>query len=463
MKQYMKTFGIIFTLIFAQTLFAQQAYIKVGDARAKKSNLAFPYFNNQGSNNSGAATGASADVYTTAVRDLEMSTYFQMVSNSAFLEDPAKTGIKPQPGLANGFKFEPLKTIGAEFLIRGGVEITGSELTLEMFLYHVSESKLVVGKRYKAPVKQAKQIGHTLANDVLEALTGVRGPFLSRIVATSDRGETGIKEVVAMNWDGSEFEKLSNHNSIVVSPNWSHDAKKIAYSVFTKFIKKDGSSMSNVSLYVLDLATNKRILTSYRPGQNSGAVFSPDGKSIYLGMSMGSGSADIYKINLAGDILTRLTKGPAGAINVEPSLNPEGTKVAFSSERGGRPMIYVMNSDGSGIKRLTFQGEYNSSPSWSPDGKKIAFAGQDQGNFDVFVMDADGSNIVRVTSAKKANGRPAHNEDPSFSPDSRFVVYTSNRTGKNQIYISNIDGTEERRVTNDSYNYYKPKWSKNIE
>ena len=221
--------------------------------------------------------------------------------------------------------------------------------------------------------------------------------------------------------------------------------------------------MSNVSMYVLDVASGKRALTSYRPGQNSGAAFSPDGKSIYLGMSMGSGAADIYKISMSGDVITRLTKGPAGAINVEPTLNPDGQKIAFSSERGGRPMIYSMNSDGSGIKRLTFDGVYNSSPSWSADGKKIAFAGQDNDHFDIFVMNADGTNIVRVTSAKKANGKAAHNEDPSFSPDSRFVVYTSNRTGKNQIYVSTIDGSEERRVTNDSYNYYKPKWSKNIE
>lgn len=465
MKKKLGLFLILFVsqMFASQAAWAQQSYIKIGEAKAKKSNLAFPYFNNQGSNNAGSTTGAAAEIYTTAVKDLELSTYFQMVSNSAYLEDPAKTAIKPQPGLANGFKFEPLKTIGAEFLVRGGYEVVGGEMTLEMFLYHVGETKLIVGKRYKASAKQAKQIGHTLANDILEALTGVRGPFLSRIVASSDRGENGHKEIVALNWDGSELEKLSNHNSIAVSPNWSPDGKKIAYSVFATFIKKDGSQTKNMSLYVLDLQTNKRVLTSYRPGHNSGAVFSPDGKSIYLGMSLGSGASDIYRIGLTGDIITRLTKGPAGAINVEPSLNPEGTKVAFSSERGGRPMIYTMNSDGSNPKRLTFDGEYNSSPSWSPDGKKIAFAGQDKDHFDVFVMNADGTNIVRITSAKKANGRFAHNEDPSFSPDSRFVVYTSNRTGKNQIYISNLDGTEERRVTNDSYNYYKPKWSKNIE
>lgn len=459
MMRYLFSFILLFSFISK----AEQSYIKVGEAKDKKSVLAFPYFNNLGSNTSGATTAAAADIYNLAKKDLELSTYFQMMSKDAFLEDPAKTNIKPAPKETNGFKFEPLKTAGAEFLIRTGYSVINNEITLEMFLYHVPQGKLVIGKRYKSELKQSRKIAHTLANDVLEALTGVRGPFMSKIVTSSDRAGGPSKEAFIMNWDGTDVEKITNHHSSVISPNWSPDGKKVAYSVFTTFIRKKSSPLTNVSLYVYDLTTGKRTLTSYRPGVNSGATFSPDGKFIYLGMSLASGAADIYKINLSGDIILRLTKGPAGAINVEPSLNPDGSKVAFSSERGGRPMIYVMNTDGSNVKRLTFNGVYNSSPSWSPDGKKIAFAGQAEDHFDIFVMNVDGSGLMRVTSAKKANGHGAHNEDPSFSPDSRYLVYTSNRTGKNQIYISTVDGTEERRVTNDSYNYYKPKWSRNLE
>ena len=442
---------------------ADQAYIKVGDAKLKKSNLAFPFFNNLGANNTGAATAAASEIFTTAKKDLELSTYFQLIAKEAFLEDPAKTSLKPAPADPYGFKFEPLKTIDAEFLIRSGYSVVGKEVTVEMYLYHVNEAKLIVGKRYKSGLTKSIQIGHTLANDVIEALTGLRAPFMSKIVASFDGGAGGSKEIVTMNWDGSEFEQITSHKSIAVSPSWSHDGKKIAYSVFTTIYKKSGGTLSNVSLYVLDLITSKRVLTSFRPGVNSGGIFSKDDKSIFLGMSLGSGSADIYKIDLKGDVEHRLTNGPAGAINVEPTLSPDGTKIAFSSERGGRPMIYVMNTDGTNIKRLTYKGTYNSSPAWSPDGQKIAFAGQDKSNFDIFVMNADGSNLSRVTSATRANGKAAHNEDPSFSPDSRYLVYTSDRTGKNQIYVSSVDGTEERRVTNDSKNYYRPKWSVNLE
>jgi TolB protein len=126
-------------------------------------------------------------------------------------------------------------------------------------------------------------------------------------------------------------------------------------------------------------------------------------------------------------------------------------------------MIYVMGIDGSNPTRVTFAGKYNATPAWSPDGKKLAFAGWSDDHFDIFTMNADGTDMIRITSAKKPNGKWAQNEDPVFSADGRLLMYTSNRTGTSQLYISNLDGSEERRITNDNHNYFKPKWSKNIE
>lgn len=442
---------------------ANQAYIKVGEARSKKSVMAFPIFINLGATDTGTAASSIGQIYSLTKKNLDLTTYFSLLSNDAYLEDLTKKSLKPVSEEATGFNFEPLKTIGTEFLVRTGYSVVKNEISVEMYLYHIPESKLVMGKRYRSTIENTAKIANMLSNDIIEALTGMKAPFLSKIVATYSKSTGGPKEVIQMSWDGTEAEQLTNHQSIALSPSWSPDAKKIAYSVHSKLIKNRDEVMSNVSLYVLDLTTRKRVLTSFRPGVNSGAIFSKDGQFIYLGMSHGKGSADIYKINLKGEVIKQLTQGPAGAINVEPTLSPDGNQIAFSSERGGRPMIYVMSSDGTNVKRLTFKGSFNSSPSWSPDGKKIAFAGQDNSNFDIFVMDTDGSNIRRLTSAKKPNGKPANNEDPSFSPDGRYLVYTSDRSGKNQIYISTLDGSEERRVTNDSHNYYRPKWSVNLE
>ncbi len=453
----MKNLALLFSILTFSSISFAQTYIKVGDAQAKKSNLAFPVMNQLNATKTGNHVKLAAQVHSTASKDLELSTYFNIMKAGAFLEDTTTTSIKSKTLDANGFKFDSWKTIGAEFLIRSSFALVGDEVSVEMYLYHIGEARAVVGKKYSAKSSKTVELGHSLANDVLEALTGRRGVFLSKIVATTDR--TGYKEVITMDWDGNDFKTVTKDRSVAIAPNWSPDGKKLLYSIYTRRV---GSAQMNLTLFQHDLNSGKRSIISNRNGLNQGASYSPDGKNIYLTISQG-GSPDLYKLNLKGDIVTRLTKGPAGAMNVEAAVSDDGAKIAFSSDRGGNPSIYVMSSDGGNVKRLTFQGKYNSTPTWSPDGKKIAFASQIENYFDIFIMDSDGTNLRRITTATKPNGKRASNEDPSFSPDGRFVVFTSNRTGTFQIFVSSVDGNEERRVTHDSYNYYKPKWSNNLE
>lgn len=457
-QKYLMTLTALIT-VYGTHASAQQAYIKIGEAQSKKSNLAFPAMNQTNSSKNSNHIKLASEIHTVAKKDLELSTYFNMISPEAFLEDTSKISIKSKAIEPTGFTFDKWKTISAEFLIRSSFSIIGDEINVEMYLYQVNEGKTVVGKKYKGKSNQTTQIGHTLANDVLEALTGQRGSFLSKIVATTDR--SGHKEVITMNWDGTDQDIITRDRSIAISPNWSPDGKKLLYSIYTRKAK---SAQQNLTLFEHNLSSNKRTIISNRNGLNSGGSYSPDGKYIYLTISQG-GSPDIYKLNLSGDIVKRLTNGPSGAMNVEAALSKDGSQIAFSSDRGGNPAIYTMTVNGDSVKRLTFEkdGKYNSTPSWSPDGQKIAFASQIGKYFDIFIMNSDGSDLRRLTTAYKANGSRASNEDPTFSPDGRFVAFTSNRTGKFQLYVISVDGKEERRVTQDSYNYYKPKWSNNLD
>ncbi len=431
-------------------------FINVGEAKVKRSLMALTpllFLGTPSTDSSIKRVGT--DLFNTALNDLDVSGYFQFINQSAYLEDTSAVGLKPAPGEPNGFSFAKWKQIGTEFLVRGGYRVVKDQVTFEVFVYHVPQAKLILGKEYQGTSKSARQMAHTFANDLVEALTGKKGYFLTKIAVTSDKAGNQWKEVYVMDWDGNNGKRITTHQSITLSPAWSPDGKTVAYTAYAMHPK---AKTRNADLFLYEIFTGKRFLLSSRPGINSGACYEPTGKLIYLTISQG-GNPDIFSMNIDGENLKRVTNGPNGAMNVEPAISPDGKKIAFSSDRSGRPMIYIMNIDGSNIKRVTFAGKYNASPSWSPDGKKLSFAGWDAEHFDIFIMSSDGTNMERLTQAKKANGKWANNEDPTFSPDGRQIMFISDRTGKKQIYIVNADGTNERRITADNSNYFKPKWS----
>lgn len=434
-------------------------YIKIGQANLKKSLMAIPSFQFAGSPGT-AKNGMAAgkELFDTFRNDMDASGYFELQKPEAFLEDVSKVGLKPAPGEPGGFSFSSWKQIGTEFLVRVGYRVNGSEMSVDTYLYHVPQAKLVIGKSYSGKTSDVRTIAHTFANDVIKALTGLKGVFLSNIVVSrSTRPQE--KEIFIMDWDGANPRQVTRHNTIAQSPTWSFDGRKIAYSAFTYHPRE---KTRNLDLFIYDVTTGKRSVVSYQRGINSGASFMPDNRNLLLTIS-NAGNPDIYKMSIDGLNKTRITASRPGEMNVEPAISPDGRKIAFSSTRSGRPHIYVMNADGSNPQRLTLAGVYNSTPAWSPDGKRIAFAGFDSDHFDIFVMDSDGTNMVRITSAKKPNGKMANNEDPTFSPDGRLVLFRSDRTGKYQLYVATVDGESERRITFDNHEYFKPRWSPEVD
>lgn len=451
--------GLLFVLSCDFATAQGKVYIDVGDAKVRKSLLALPNFQYTGSNKSSDNLSDVQDLFNVIRADLETTGLFTMIKPEAFLEDTDTVGLKPAPGEPNGFNFNNWKTIGTEFLIRGGAQKDGANLTLEVYAYYVPQGKLVLGKRYSGPTSHLRKLGHTFANDLVKELTGKESFLLHRIVATVDKGPRTHREIFTMDWDSHNKKQISKHNSIAISPAWSPNGKYIAYTAFITRKIGSGPKKKNPDMFVYEVDSGKRWLVSYRDGMNSGAEFFPDNQHLLVTLTEGPG-ANIYKIDRSGKNKTRITSGTGRAMNVEPAISPDGRKIAFSSDRSGKPMIYVMNVDGSGVRRLTFAGHYNSTPSWSPDGKKLAFAGFDRNknNFDIFLVNVDGTGLERLTSAKKANGKWSNNEEPSFSPDGRHVMFISDRTGPRQIYMVNSDGSNERRITYDDLYYAKPKW-----
>ena len=83
--------------------------------------------------------------------------------------------------------------------------------------------------------------------------------------------------------------------------------------------------------------------------------------------------------------ITRLTNN--SSYDYSPFWSPDGTKIAFTSDRDGYEEIYTMNVDGTNQTNISNNNSYEYTPSWSPDGSKIEFNSDRDGNFEIYVMD----------------------------------------------------------------------------
>jgi TolB protein len=122
------------------------------------------------------------------------------------------------------------------------------------------------------------------------------------------------------------------------------------------------------------------------------------------------------------------------------------------SDRTGSPQIYVMNADGSGQRRLSFDGAYNTAPAWSPDGRWIAYETRVGGQFDIWLIDPEGRTNVPVVT------NPRSDEAPSWAPDSRKIAFHSQRRGKADVYVVDLDGENPRRLTEAAGDDTHPCW-----
>ncbi|NIN72604.1 MAG: hypothetical protein GTO46_11925 [Gemmatimonadetes bacterium] len=151
---------------------------------------------------------------------------------------------------------------------------------------------------------------------------------------------------------------------------------------------------------------------------------------------------EIYIINPDGTGERRLTYSGDGKNSNIPQWSPDGTLIAFASNRednDGRSSIYVMDGDGANVRRLTQVGSRDYFPRWSPDGTKIAFMSSRDGDAEIYLMSPDGSDLQKLTDNE------AFDAAFSWSPDGRLVL-TSERDGTAMIYIMDSDGSDVRAI-----------------
>lgn len=257
---------------------------------------------------------------------------------------------------------------------------------------------------------------------------------------------------------------------------FSRDGRRITFQS-----TRDGRSCDQQYIMNVDGTDMHRVSTG--GGKTTCGWFLNDGKRLFFGSTHLADTAcpprpdpskgyvwgidpfDIFTVNSDGTGMKRLTN--FNTYTAEGVLSPDGRTIVFTSLKDGDLDIYTMNIDGTNLKQLTHQIGYDGGPWWSPDGRKIAYRAYHPtdpkeladyrdllarrmvrpSKMELWVMNADGSDQHQITHLGGANF------GPSWTRDGKQLIFSSNykepRSGNFDLYLVNLDGTGLTQITTD--------------
>jgi WD40-like Beta Propeller Repeat len=260
--------------------------------------------------------------------------------------------------------------------------------------------------------------------------------------------EVGVQPATA-NPDGSDFTLLNPSLPLDLDCGfWSPDA--------TRLLCHSGGAIhaADAGLYTVrssDAGDLVRVTATPDGFQDSMRGYSPDGSCILFNRVDSNDQGSLFAVNPDGSGSLQLNPSGLPVVATDSELSadwsPDGSQVAFAATwrtgHGRGTSLYIVNSDGTGVRQVTPSGVGSLSVQWSPDGQLIAFTGKLRANPQVWVVHPDGTGLQEITSGSDGS----ISEFPEWSPDSTKLLFERTTKHGEAIWIVNSDGTGPYRLT----------------
>ena len=377
--------------------------------------------------------------------DLDFEREFRMVARDTYESVPPARSLTDLP-------LDAWRELGADGIVSCSVERVGNDqLRLTARLFNARSMASAFGVEYTGSLGNVRTYAHQLSDEIHRHQRGLRGVARSKIAFISDRDSESMlglvenratKEVYFADYDGANVRRVTISRTLNNNPAWSPDGRAIAYTAWRPYMDV---LVSHIYQGRLESPASGTPDT-----QNWLPAWSPDGTQLAF-TSNRDGQPELYVINADGSGLRRLTNHPG--IDTSPTWSPQGHQLAFVSDRTGSPQLYVVGADGTGLRRLTFESHCDR-PTWSPAPyNEIAYSSQTGPGHDIKVLDLATNEVRQLTFGLGTN------ESPSYSPNGRHVAFSSTRgSGKKQVWVIGRDGRGLRRITSVGNNEM-PSWS----
>jgi Tol biopolymer transport system component len=317
-----------------------------------------------------------------------------------------------------------------------------------------------------------------------------------------DASWAGPRRIWVVDAQGHNPQQITSDSSEAVDhlePNWSPDGKNVVFQNLerTKFSVK----VANVATHTINVLTDGRFhdlnpvwsrsgkyiyfssdrgggLNVWRigvsgtgqpasapqqvtmgSGQDIQLVIAPSGKQ--LAFSILRQNADLWRLPVSQQ--TGMSTGDPGEVlastreDSRGSWSPDGTQIAFNSDRSGDMNIYVHSLLDGSNRQITKGPGGDFQPQWSPNSKRLVFFSSRAGNADIWLTDLATNSLQQLTSD------PALEINPFFSPDGANIAFQSDRSGRLEVWVMNSDGSNQRQLSKIGVTGHFLRWSRDGE
>jgi TolB protein len=437
LRNYVLIFLLVANLV-SGIAFSQTTRIDITDGQVARIPIAIADFTGP----DGTTTPEGRQISKIISDDLQNSGLFEPVDSAAFINPPSSPDITP-----NFANWSPL---GVEGLLVGSAYFDSENtLQLEFKLWDVVTQKALTEGGGSADPAGLRRIAHKVADFVYVEFTGDKKYFDTKIVYISESGpqDKRVKRLAIMDQDGHNHRFLTSGRDLVLTPRFSPTAHEIAYLNYFN---------DEPNIYLFEVATGRTEKLGSFPGMTFAPRFHPDGNKLIMSLAQ-DGATNIFEM----DLLSRTTRQLTNTIHIDtaPSYSPDGKKIVFESDRdGGRQQLFIMDSDGRNVKRISYNKGRYATPVWSPRGDVIAFTKMLAGEFFIGIMRTDGT-------AERLLARGFLVEAPTWAPNGRVLMYykqdrfeQDGSGGNTRLYKVDITGFNES-IMNTPADASDPAWS----
>lgn len=300
------------------------------------------------------------------------------------------------------------------------------------------------------------------ASDVIhKVFSGTEGIATTHLLYTVKRTLEGTKtlsEVWEIDYDGENPRQITQESSLCVTPAYIPPKPGFLAGGFLYV----SYALGQPKIYVSSLKNGKKSRLTTLPGNQLMPAISRQRDKVAF-ISDVTGNPDLFLQNFDPE------KGAIGkpqqifsarqATQGSPTFSPDGSQVAFVSNKDGSPKIYIIDipQPGTNLKDIkatliSKANRENTAPAWSPDGKKLAYCSRSSGDRQIWVYDFNTNREKQITQGS------GHKENPSWAPNSLHIVYNTSDSKGGELFIINLNQTNSIQITKGAGEKGFPSW-----